>query len=145
MTPAKTLLKSIVTLGLTTLLPIFISNAEAAPKEWYCKIEAFTDTYEAIGRTRAEAKLSATRKCTANHHRMHCESVDCEGPDESDVIDDDVYSHYDNQGWICKLKPFTDEYIESANTRAKAKLKVMKKCEKKHSKMFCEKPECERG
>ena len=125
------------------LVPV-VAHAKSAPKEWYCKVSAFTNSYDAIGRTKAEAKLAASQKCTAENNPMHCEKISCEGPDASDTYNDDEES-VSNRGWICKLTPFSERYMASASTRAKAKLKVIKMCEQTQNKMFCENPECEEG
>ena len=133
--------------GLTALLifPV-IADANSAPKEWYCKVSAFTSTYDAIGSSRAEATLAATQKCAAENHSMHCKKIECEGPDENTSgthsNDEDSDS---NHGWICTLTPFSERYSASGNTRANAKLKVMKMCEKTQNKMFCENPDCVEG
>jgi hypothetical protein len=140
-------LKQLAQLGLTALLlfPVLVTNAHAAHKEWYCKVTAFTSTYDAIGKSRAAAKLAATQKCSAENNSMHCRNVECEGPGgDTAVISSDDQSG-DNLGWICKLTAFNKQYAASGNTRATAKLKVMRMCEMKHNKIFCEDPECEQG
>lgn len=141
-------LKQLAQLGLTALLacPLFANIAEASHKEWYCKVSAFTNTYDAIGKSKAEAKLAAIQKCTAENHQMHCENIECEGPDVSadSALNDDENSNTQH-GWICKLTAFNKDYAASGNTRAKARVEVINTCKMHHNKMFCENPTCEQG
>ncbi len=119
------------------------AHAKHGAVEWLCKMSAFTETYEALGRSKAEAKLNVKRKCTETNHEMHCKEAKCEGPDEDDNASSS--SATSNLGWICKLKPFTDTYTAAGTTRAEAKLKVIKQCEIKEDIMFCKEPKCEEG
>lgn len=123
------------------MFPIILS-AHPGHMDWYCKVSPFTRTYDAVGRTKAEAKLAATDKCSAEVNAMFCDKVTCEGPDEESAHDNYQYSP-STRGWICKLTPFTEKYISSGRTLANAKLKVIRMCEEKNNAMFCEKPECE--
>jgi hypothetical protein len=87
--------------------------------------------------------MKAIEKCTDEHDRMHCDDVKCEGPEEVAADEDDTDE--DNSGWICTLKPFVNEYMAAADSRAEAKLKAMKKCEAIENKMFCKEPKCKEG
>lgn len=48
------------------------------PRAFFCKVGAFTRTFESFGPTELEAKHSAVAACTAQYNRIHCESVSCQ-------------------------------------------------------------------
>ncbi len=114
-------------------ITIKISDDDNSSASWHCKIKVFTDEFEAFGDSKTEATYRTQKKCQAKNHEMHCKDVTCEGDGEA---------HASNEGWICKLNPFTKSYEVFHESKTIAKAKVMKKCKQDNNEMHCDEPDC---
>ena len=57
------------------------ADEEEDSKDWVCSISAFTDKYEAFGRSKTAATFKVTKECKEKHNEMHCKDVKCKSED----------------------------------------------------------------
>lgn len=111
---------------------IEVSDDDEPVATWHCSVSAFTDTFDAVGSSKTEAKYKAQKACTAKNNKMHCEDVKCESEDEGTS----------KKGWVCRVSAFTDDFEAFGHSKTEAKYKVQKACTAKNNKMHCEDVKC---
>lgn len=55
-----------------------VGSGRSASRAWYCKVEAFTSTFEGFGPTKIEARRETLASCKKKYHEMHCDDISCE-------------------------------------------------------------------
>jgi len=109
--------------------------ASNLPLVWMCSVKPFNKKFEALGASRAEARMNARELCKKDHNEMHCESsVICEGPSNMQPL-----------GWTCTLSPTSKRLMATAVGRVEAKFKVQALCKAEASEILCQNPVCTEG
>ena len=55
-----------------------LSQNRKQKRSYYCRTEAFTDEYEAFGRTLMQARRRVLTQCTYKHNKMFCKNMSCQ-------------------------------------------------------------------
>lgn len=111
------------------------SNVGNFPLVWFCSVRPFSKKFEALGASRAEARLNAREACMKEHNEMHCQQTfSCEGPSSAEPL-----------GWTCTLSPRAKRLMVASLSRLEAKFKVQALCKAEASEILCENPICTEG
>lgn len=107
--------------------------APALVNSWVCSLKPFTDSFEALGTSKTDAKKKVTKLCKEKNNEMHCQNPQCDGEDNPEI-----------GKWSCTTKAFMDTFDGEGQTRTEAKFYAMKSCKAKNHEMHCQLDNCDK-